>query len=319
MSPPVSRTMSNLALYITSVLIWGSTWFAIEFQLGTVAPEVSVVYRYAIAAGLLFAWCIARRKRLAFSPRDHAWFALLGLLLFCLNYVLAYRSQIYITSALAAIVFSTILWMNILNARVLLGIRSTRKILAGAVLGIAGIVILFAPQVGELSFDDAAVLGSALALGGAFVASLGNIASQQAQKLNLPVLQSNAWGMLYGCLFSAVIAGVAGFGFTFDYSAGYVVSLAYLAVFGSVIAFGAYLTLLGRIGANRAGYAMVLFPVVALTISALFEGLELTPAVFLGAALVILGNLFVLQRASRKAQKSLAADPALDPASGRGT
>ena len=319
MSPPVGRTMSNLALYMTSVLIWGSTWFAIEFQLGTVAPEVSVVYRYAIAAGLLFAWCIARGKRLAFSRRDHAWFALLGLLLFCLNYVLAYRSQIFITSALAAIVFSTILWMNILNARLLLGVRSTPKILVGAVLGIAGIVILFAPQVGELSFDDAAVLGSVLALGGAFVASLGNIASQQAQKQKLPVLQSNAWGMLYGCLFSAVIAGVAGFDFTFDFSAGYVISLAYLAVFGSVIAFGAYLTLLGRIGAHRAGYAMVLFPVVALTISALFEGLELTPSIFTGAALVIAGNLFVLQRAPRKAPETVPAEPALDPASGRGT
>lgn len=289
--------MSNLALYLISVLIWGSTWFAIEFQLGTVAPEVSVVYRYAAAAALLFAWCVYRGKRLAFGWREHAWFVLLGALLFCVNYVLAYRSQIYITSALAAIAFSTILWMNIINARLLFGIRSTPKVIAGAVLGIAGIVVLFAPQVGELSFGDAAIRGSLLALGGAFVASLGNMTSQKAQKHGLPVIQSNAWGMLYGCLLSLLITLAAGHEFRFEISTGYVVSLAYLTVFGSIIAFGAYLTLLGRIGAHRAGYAMVMFPVVALVLSATFEGLRIDWTTMTGTALVLAGNVFVLMPA----------------------
>jgi drug/metabolite transporter (DMT)-like permease len=313
--------MSNLALYLISVLIWGSTWFAIEFQLGSVAPEVSVVYRYAAAAALLFAWCAYRNKRLAFGWREHVWFVLLGTLLFCLNYVLAYRSQIYITSALAAIAFSTILWMNIINARLLFGIRSTPKIIAGAILGIAGIVILFAPQIGELSLGDAAIRGSLLALGGAFVASLGNMASQKAQKRGLPVIQSNAWGMLYGCLISLLITLAAGHEFRFEVSAGYIVSLAYLSVFGSVIAFGAYLTLLGRIGAHRAGYAMVLFPVVALVLSAAFEGLQIDWTIVTGTALVLAGNLFVL-RPDRRAKSPAAApcrhEPAAPDAGSRG-
>ena len=292
--------MSNLLLYVISVLIWGSTWFAIEFQLGTVAPEVSIVYRYAAAAALMFAWCLYRKVPLGFGWRDHLWFVLLGALLFCLNYVFAYRSQVYITSALAAIVFSTILWMNIIISRILLGVRSTRKVIAGALLGVAGIVILFAPQVGELSFGDFAIRGSLLALCGAFVASLGNIASQQAQKRGLPVVQSNAWGMLYGCLLSLLITLAAGHEFTFEVSAGYIVSLAYLAVFGSVIAFGAYLTLLGRIGAHRAGYAMVMFPVVALALSAAFEGLTIDASVIIGSGLVLTGNFFVLGPARRR-------------------
>lgn len=302
--------MNSAVLYVVTVLVWGSTWFAIEFQLGTVAPEVSVVYRYVIASALLFAWCVARRRPLGFPLRAHGWFVLLGLCLFCINYVLAYRAQIYITSALTAIVFSTILWMNIINARLFFGVRSTPRILAGAVLGVAGIVILFAPQAGTLSFDDDAVFGSLLAFGGALVASLGNMASQRAQKERLPVVQSNAWGMFYGALLSAVIAAAGGHEFTFEASAAYVVSLVYLAVFGSIVAFGAYLTLLGRIGAHRAGYAMVLFPVVALAISAAFEGLAIDVPILVGTLLVLAGNLFVLAPSRTLAGRPTAAAPA---------
>ena len=115
--------MSNLALYVITVLIWGSTWYAIEFQLGTIAPEVSIVYRYAGASLLLFAWSRVRGLNLAFGLREHGWFLLLGLFLFGLNYILAYRAQIYITSALTAIAFSSIVWMNILNARLFFGVR----------------------------------------------------------------------------------------------------------------------------------------------------------------------------------------------------
>ena len=112
--------MSNTVLYVTAVLIWGSTWLAIEYQLGTVAPEVSIVYRYALASMSLFIWCKYKGLSLRFNLNSHLWFLLLGLLLFCLNYIFAYRAQEHITSALAAIVFSMILWMNIVLARAIL-------------------------------------------------------------------------------------------------------------------------------------------------------------------------------------------------------
>ncbi|MDJ0916147.1 MAG: EamA family transporter [Woeseiaceae bacterium] len=291
--------MNNITLYVITVLIWGSTWFAIEFQLGTVAPVVSVAYRYSLAAALLFAWCLVRGLKLKYRAVDHAWFMLLGVLLFGLNYALAYTAQVYITSALTAIAFSTVVWMNIVNARLMFGVRSGRKVLFGAVFGCVGIFILFSPQVREASLSDSVFLGLALALSGALVASFGNMASQAAQRRKLPIVQSNAWGMVYGALFSGLFAVVSGVPFNFDWSTGYIVSLLYLAVFGSVIAFGAYLKLLGRVGAHRAGYAMILFPVVALVLSGLFEGLEMDVSVVYGTLLVLLGNLFVLD--TRKA------------------
>ena len=301
--------MSNAILYVITVLVWGSTWFAIEFQLGEVAPEVSLVYRYLSAAVCLFGWCWWRGQRLRFEWRAHVWFVLLGALLFGINYVFAYRAQIYITSALTAIVFSSILWMNIVNARVFFGVRSGPRVLVGAGLGVAGIVVLFAPQVSDLALTDATLLGSLLAVISAFVASLGNMASQRAQRLDLPVVQSNAWGMFYGALISAGLATWQGYEFSFEWSASYVISLAYLAVFGSVIAFGAYLTLLGRIGAHRACYAMVMFPVVALAISVAFEGLEIDLTTIAGIGLVLAGNLFVLNKKAPARRETVTLSP----------
>ena len=288
--------MSNLALYAITVFIWGSTWFAIEFQLGSVAPEVSLVYRYSIASLLLFAWCRIRRLPLRFAFRDHVWFVLLGLLLFGINYIVAYRAQIHITSALTAIAFSTMVWMNIINARLFFGVQADARVLLGAMLGIAGIAILFTPQIGELSFTDSVFFGSFLAVLSALIASFGNMASQAAQRAKLPVMQSNAWGMLYGAAATAVIALLNGHEFGFEWTVAYIGSLAYLTVFGSIVAFGAYLTLLGRIGAHKAGYAMVMFPVVALVLSTLFEGLEIDASIVVGTALVVAGNLCVLNK-----------------------
>ena len=288
--------MNNGLLYLVTVMVWGSTWLAIEFQLGVVAPEVSVFYRYALASALLFGWSRARGLRLRFDLRAHTRFALLGLLLFCLNYILTYHAQQYITSALAAIAFSTMLWMNIINSRIFFGVRSGPRVYVGSVLGVAGIATLFLPQVGSLSMTDTTFYGASLAVIGAFVASLGNMVSQDAQKAGLPVIQANAWGMFYGTLLTGAVVVVQGHEFNFDASPGYVISLAYLAIFGSVVAFGAYLTLLGRIGAHKAGYAVVMFPAIALVLSVVFEGLQVSLNIIAGIVLVTAGNIIILRR-----------------------
>ena len=309
--------MENLLLYAGSVLIWGSTWFAITFQLGEVAPQVSLVYRYAIASAVLFAWCLVRRRSLRFDLASHGYFLGLGALLFGINYYCTYHAQLYISSALNCIAFSSLVWLNILNSRWLLGTRVEWQTYLGAGIGVAGILVLFWPQVQELSLSDRTLLGASFSLAGALTASFGNILSQRGQKRGFPVLQSNAWGMLYGTVLLGLFALASGAPFTFERTVSYVVSLLYLAVFGSVIAFGCYLTLIGRIGAHRAGYSVVMFPVVALVLSALFEGLHIDANIVIGVGLALAGNVVILSVAGETKRRG-GGKAALAPSSGTG-
>lgn len=286
--------MSNFWLYAAAVVIWGSTWLLINFQLGTVAPEVSVVYRYAIAAFLLMGFAVIRGLRLRFGLRDHAVFVLLGLFLFSFNYIATYSAQLYIPSALNAVAFSTMVWMNILNSRLFFGTRIEPRVWLGASLGMAGVVVLFWPEVSNVSLSDRTLIGASFCLSGALLASFGNMVSHRAQGRGLPVLQANAWGMLYGTLITAAVAWRKGLPFNFEYTFSYVSSLLYLAIFGSIVAFGCYLKLVGQIGPAKAGYAVVMFPVVAFVLSVLFEGLPVEAHIVIGVLLVLLGNMVIL-------------------------
>ena len=292
--------MNNLSLYLLTVLIWGSTWIAVEYQIpesgANVTAEISIFYRYVIATLVIFIWCKILKLNLKFNLRTHLVFLALGLFLFCLNYICVYVGQGYIASALMAIIFSTLSWMNILNARIFFGTRSGWRVILGAILGMAGLCLMFWPSIENISFTDATVIGGLIGLLGAYFASIGNMISQATQKRNLPVMETNAWSMFYGAILTGLISLGRGQEFTIDLSFEYITSLLYLAIFGSVIAFWAYLTLLGRIGANKAGYATIAFPVIAILLSVLFEGLEMTAPLLIGMIMVLVGNVSIIHR-----------------------
>jgi drug/metabolite transporter (DMT)-like permease len=288
--------MSDLFLYAATVLIWGSTWFAIKFQLGTVPPAVSVMWRFLAAAVLLLGYALIRRLPLRFSLRDHAWMLLQGLLLFCVNYVCVYLAEQYLASGLVAVVFSMLSVANIVGMRVFFGVPVYLLGLAGAVCGIAGVVLLFWPELRQFSTANGGSVGLALSLVSTLVASLGNMTATRNQRRGLPVLQVNGWSMLYGAGLMALYVALRGQPFMFDRSWPYLISWAYLTVFGTVLAFGAYLTLMSRIGADRAGYSMIAIPVVALAISTGLENLHWTAGMWTGVGLCLAGNILVLRR-----------------------
>lgn len=288
--------MGNTLFYLATVLIWGSTWLAITFQLGVVDPLVSVAYRFVLAALLLLAWCALRGLTLRFDARAHRFMLLQGLLLFGFNYWLIYLSTQHLTSGLIAVLFSTVIVMNIVNGRAFLGSPVQGHVVLGAGLGLAGIALVFWPELAGTALDDDALAGIGFALLGTYLASLGNIVSARNQRNALPVVQSNAWGMAYGGLAMLLLAGAAGKAYLFELTLPYVGSLFYLAVFGSIVAFGCYLTLVGRIGADKAAYAMLLFPVVALQLSVWFEGYQWSAQSLAGVALVLAGNGIILVR-----------------------
>ena len=287
--------MQVILLYASVVLIWGSTWAAIPFQLGDVAPEVSVGYRFGVAAVLLYTYGLVSRRRLRLPANTIGLVLLQGTFLFCLNYLLVYYATARITSGLVAVVFSTIVLFNAVNERIFFGTRIDARLILAGLLGLSGITMIFWPEVAAISLQDAAVIGILLVLLSTIIASFGNMTAAVNTRRELSVVAVNAHAMAWSALLSLLIAAVLGRDFNFSMQTGYVLSLIYLAVFGSAIAFGCYLALIRRIGPARAAYSSVLFPVVALAISTVVEGYRWTVIAAIGIVFTLAGNWLILR------------------------
>jgi len=287
--------ISNAGLFAIASAIWGSTWLAITFQLGTVAPELSVAYRFAIASMIVAAWCIASRQSLGFPRREHLWLVAMGATFFGFNYIGVYWAERYVTSGLVAVVFSTIVFMSPIGMRVFYGEALTVRTLVAAAMGVTGVALLFLPELSAARQGGSAAMGITIALVATVFAAVGNLIAVRNHRAGLPTLPVTAWGMLYGSLISFAFAAIMGVTWTFERTAGYVLSLAYLALFGSVFAFGAYLTLLKRVGAGPSSFVAVATPVIALALSTLFEGYRWTWVSAAGLVLAVFGNWLALR------------------------
>jgi drug/metabolite transporter (DMT)-like permease len=288
-------------IYAGVVLIWGTTWFVIKFQLGVVAPEISLVYRFSLAAACVFLFARATGSPLSLSWRDHRYVALQGATLFCLNYWMTYLSTQYLTSGLVAVIFTSIIFFNVVNTRVILGTPVELRVLAAAGAGVLGVGLLFLPELRSALHDPRILHGAGLALAATYVASLGNVAASRNTRTGLPVVTVNAYGMAYGAGGLAVIAALRGTPVAFDWHWPYVLSLLYLSLAGTSLAFGLYLALIKRVGASRAAYSSVLFPVVALVVSTLFENYRWTLPAVIGLGVLVAGNALALGGAKPKA------------------
>ena len=288
--------VKNFFLFITPSFIWGSTWLVITYQLGSVDPLVSVVYRFMIAAIILILFLWIKRDNLTFNRGAHLFMAAQGFFLFGINYWLVYLAEMHLTSGVVAILFATLVFMNIFNSSIFLKNPIRMHVLFASIIGIVGVSLIFRQEILIIDVSKQTMLAFIFSIAGAYSASLGNILSARNQKMKLPVLQTNAFGMLYGALFMTIITLIAGKHFTFDVSFTYIWSLLYLSVFGSIVAFGSYLTLLGKIGADRAAYVTLVVPVIALILSTLFEGYQWSVAGFFGVVLILVGNMLVMRK-----------------------
>ncbi len=285
--------MLNFLLYAAAALIWGSTWLGIKLQLTQVPPILSVGYRFCLASLILLIYCILRNRRLAFSRRDHLFMAVQGFSLFGLGYCMSYLATSYLTSGLVAVAYSTILMWNILNLRLFMGQAIAWRAFWGGILGLSGICIVFWHDLSAFTATRG-LIGLSMALIGAYLSSLGNVVGARHARTGVPVTQANAYGMAYGGLLTLAIHFGGGGELVMDWTAGYLAPMLYLTVFGSVVAFGCYMLLIGRIGAEYAAYVTLLMPVIALLLSTLFEGFFWTASTAIGVVIVLIGNLFIL-------------------------
>ncbi|MBB1488583.1 DMT family transporter [Oceanospirillum sediminis] len=301
--------MFNAGLYLATVLIWGTTWIAIKLQLGDVAVQASIIYRFILAGCAMFLILLISRRLQKLDIQDHLFCVLQGACLFSFNFYCFYTATGYISSGLASVIFSMATVMNVINNRIWFGTRPTQRTLIGSVTGLTGITLLFWPEITAGGFNQDVLFGASLGALGVWLFSSGNMVSVRHQKKGLRPPSTNAWSIFYGVMILGITAIIQGVEFSFSSEPQYLWSLLYLAIPGTVIAFTTYLMLVGRIGADKAAYSTVMFPAVALTVSTFYEGYQWTSLAAAGFALVMLGNVMIFARLPQWLQKDRVASP----------
>jgi drug/metabolite transporter (DMT)-like permease len=274
---PYTCPMSSPVLFAIACLIWGSTFWAITLQLGDVPPAVSVVYRFALAAAVLFAWCKLRGDSLRLPWRAQRWTIVQGCATFGVSYICTYTSEQYLVSALVAVLFALmVFWNPILNRMILGTPLSSRTWLAGTV-SVVGVILLFWQSIGRavreilLGGEGHFLLGLVLALVATVASTVGNVLVVKVREQEPNVLLTMAWAMLWGTLLVALWTVATGQPFVLPTTARYWGGLLYLSLFGSVIAFACYFTLIDRIGSGKAVYIGVVTPVISVLLSMRLE------------------------------------------------
>jgi len=291
--------MKNFIFYVSLVFIWGTSWIAIKFQTGEVPVENSGFYRHFSSAVLMFIFLILSKRLRRLRLIDHLFCVMQGACLFGFNFYFFYiATELNIETGLLSVVFSMATIFNMINNRFWYKVVPSKNTLIGAVIGVTGISLLFYPDLisAVTSDSDTRFYGVSLAVIATYLFSTGNMISVRHNKHQLPLLTTTAWAMFYGSMFMLVLCLVFVGSFSFDFRSEYVLSLVYLVVFASVIAFAAYLSLINSIGANKTAYATVLFPIVALSISTVVEDYVFTPLAIVGLLLAIVGNIVVFYK-----------------------
>jgi drug/metabolite transporter (DMT)-like permease len=292
-------TRRSLGLFFICVAIWSTTWLAIKFQLGTVAPEVSVGWRFglaAIACGLI---CLYRGDRLRFDLKVHAELFALGMLMFCVSYIFVYWAETYVVSGLVAVGYSASPLLNMAVSRVMLRTPMTARIAAGGTLGLAGVCLIYGHEFMQLRADTKPVLGVLFTAGAVLVSSVANAFATRASQQGVNVWQKMTWGMAYGAAGCFIWALLQGKSLMPLFTLTYTLPLLYLALAGSVLTFAAYFALMAREGAAVAGYVGVMTPIAALALSAWFEQYHFTVWAALGIGMALAGNVLIIRQPAK--------------------
>ena len=291
--------MNNATLFSLCCLIWGSTWIAITYQIGHTSETFAIALRYLLASACLGAYCLLKRLPLALPVHVHVKMAAVGVFLYSLNYTLLYLAQAHIISALLALMSSCIIYINVVLRRWWLKEPIRKEVVVGATFGLSGIICLFVPEFSKVSMDAALATGLGIAFVSFLCASIGNVISERILTAGTPVIQMNFYAMSYAMVLLFITSLLLPGTLVIPSSTSFYLSLVYLALFGSVFAFGAYMKLLKQIGADKAAYVVLVYPMVALLISTFFEGYQWTMLSLVGVVIVLLGNAIAMGKIPR--------------------
>lgn len=282
--------------YAVIILIWGSAFYAVRLTLAVVPPPVSVSYRCFLAALATAALAWLQRSTIRVTPSQILLTAAQGVPMFGLNYIMFYLAVDRIPSGLVAVIFSTIVIVNVATMALVLRVKTSLRVMVAGVLGVIGTVLVAFPDFHAPEMSGALIEGAGLTMFGVVVTSFGQIMAARNLKAGVPLLATIVWGQVWAGFFAVLWCLGFGLPFTIEWSWTYFGAMTYLVLASSVAGFVLFLRLVERIGPARASYSSVLFPLVALTASILFEGLAVGPALIFGVALILVGNAIALRR-----------------------
>lgn len=276
-------------------LIWGTTWYAITWQLGVVDPIVSVVWRFGLAALVLFAGCLIARQPIRLTGAQHLAAIGQGAFVFAVSYAFVYQSEERVASAIVAVIFAALAFLNLILFRVVGKQKAAPAAWLGAGLGVLGVVVLSGSEMIAADMDQRALIGIGMAVIAVMSSALGNFFSWRGQQAGSPVLGSTAWAMAYGTAMLAAYGFVTGVEWRIETTPGYLISLLYLSVLGSVVAFAIYFWVARNRGYALASYISALTPPIAMLVSVLFENARFGWVALAGLALVLAGQVLLIR------------------------
>ena len=309
MSP--HQGLPNWQLFAIAVVIWSTTWHAILYQLAHTTPELGVALRFGLAGVLGLAIAAWRGDSLRFTPRGHALLALQGVFMYSLAYFAVYHAETHVPSGLVAVGYSASPLLNGIGAWLLWRTAIDRRFVAGGVLCIAGVTLIFWPEFAALGAGASITLGALFTVAAVLLSSVGSLAATRNAKHGLPFWPALGWGMSYGAAASLLVVLALGQSIALPSPAAapaWWASLAYLSIAGSVIAFACFLALQQRVGPGPASTIGVMTPVLALVVSALFEGFRPVLLTWIGTLLAVAGNVLILRPRLRPSAVSPAAE-----------
>jgi drug/metabolite transporter (DMT)-like permease len=296
--PAAADRRGSIAIpFIIFTLIWGSTWTVIRGQLGTVSPQWSVTYRFAIAAVAMAVLARWKGDSLDIGRKGLAAAVFLGLTQFCVNFNAVYLAERHITSGVVATVFALLLIPATLLGWAFLGHRPSRRFAWSSMIAVAGIVLLFMHEIREHPAHSSQVAGGmALTLAGMIGAAIANVWQARPEVRRFPLFPLLAWSMAAGALIDALIALIMTGAPTFDPRPGYWLGVLYLSLFASVLTFSLYYPVVRKIGPAKASYSSVIVPVIAMGFSTALEHYRWTGLTIAGALLALGGMVLALRR-----------------------
>lgn len=281
---------------MTCSLIWGLTWIAIKFQLGHGDANVAVFYRFALATIIMFGLAVIKREPFQYTRFQHVLMMAQGFFMFCLNFLLTYWGSSMAPSALISLAFTSLIFFNMIGGRIFLKLPLEKKVIFGALISFIGMGLITWNELQAFESEKypLSMWGFLLSLVGTVSASAGNLVSAKNRTLGLPIISNTAFGMMYGSLFTLIFCLSRGLNFSLDVDLPFSISFFYLTVFGTVISFISYLKLIQIVGPSKAAFTSVVSPVIALTISTLYEGMGWSWPLAIGVIFCLAGNIVAL-------------------------